>query len=74
MGYIHAACLTAWVQEQGCLSCELCKQQYEEQHVQALGLAAAADKAKPKEGTGAAGGYAGHSGFLSSKRLRFSLW
>jgi hypothetical protein len=27
MAFIHTACLTAWVQEKGSLTCELCKQQ-----------------------------------------------
>lgn len=30
MGYTHAACLTAWVQEKGDLTCEVCQQQYKE--------------------------------------------
>jgi hypothetical protein len=50
MGYMHASCLMAWVQENASLTCELCKQQYQEQCVQALGLAAAAEKAGHKEG------------------------
>jgi E3 ubiquitin-protein ligase DOA10 len=33
MGYTHAACLITWVQEKGSLTCELCKQQYQEQYV-----------------------------------------
>jgi hypothetical protein len=49
MGYIHAACLKAWVQEKGSLTCELCKQQYQEQFVLLLGLAAAADEAELKK-------------------------
>jgi hypothetical protein len=38
MGYTHAACLAAWVQEKGSLTCELCKQRYKEPYVQALGF------------------------------------
>ena len=38
MGYTHAACLAAWVQEKGSLTCELCKQCYKEPYVQALGF------------------------------------
>jgi hypothetical protein len=49
MGYIHAACLTAWVQQKGSLNCELCKQQYQEQCVQVLGLAAVAQDAVLKK-------------------------
>jgi hypothetical protein len=36
MGYTHPACLAAWVQEKGSLTCELCKQRYKEPYVQAL--------------------------------------
>jgi hypothetical protein len=52
MGHAHAACLTAWVQESGSLTCERCKQRYQEPYVQALGLAAAAaaDKTRHKDG------------------------
>jgi hypothetical protein len=48
MGYAHGACLSTWVQEKGSLTCELCKQQYQEQYVQALDLTAAAEKAGNK--------------------------
>jgi hypothetical protein len=54
MGYMHAACLAAWVQENGSLTCELCKQRYQEPYVQELGLAAAVDKTGQKEGAGPA--------------------
>ena len=53
MSYTHAACLAASVQEKGSLTCERCKQQYQEPYVQALGLAAAAaaaDKTGHKDG------------------------
>jgi hypothetical protein len=36
IGYIHAACLAAWVQERGSLTCEICQQQYKEPFVQEL--------------------------------------
>ncbi len=53
MAYAHAACLTAWVQEKGSLTCELCKTSYNQQFMQELALAAAAAACNPghKEGT-----------------------
>ena len=54
MGYTHAACLVAWVQEKGSLTCELCQQHYQKQYVQVLGLKAAAGKTGNKKGTGPA--------------------
>jgi hypothetical protein len=54
MGYMHAACLVAWVQENGSLTCEFCQQPYEKQYVQALGLEAAAGKTGNKKDTGPA--------------------
>jgi hypothetical protein len=36
VGYIHAACLTAWVQERGSLTCKICQQRYKEPFAQAL--------------------------------------
>jgi hypothetical protein len=51
MGYAHAACLAASMQKSGSLTCECCKQQYQQQYVQALGLAAAADKPEHKDRT-----------------------
>jgi hypothetical protein len=66
MGCMHAACLQAWVQEKGSLTCEVCKQQYQEQYVQALDLTAAAEKAGDKNST------AGAEDFDQSRqRLRF---
>ncbi len=53
MGYTHAACLEAWVQEKGSLTCELCKATYKEPYLQALTQAAAAGP-RQKEATGAA--------------------
>lgn len=51
MAYAHAACLTTWVEQKGSLTCELCKQQYQEPYVQMLDLEAAAEKAVTKEKT-----------------------
>jgi hypothetical protein len=36
VGYVHAACLTAWVQEKGSLTCEICQQHYKAPFVQAV--------------------------------------
>jgi hypothetical protein len=70
MGYMHAACLQAWVQEKGSLTCEVCKQQYQEQYVQELGLVAAAQKAGVKSNTGPAATDA-EDFDQSRQRLRF---
>mgnify|MGYP001807505208 CR=1 FL=1 len=71
MGYMHAACLASWVQEKGSLTCEVCKQQYKEQYVQSLELAAAADKASHKEATGRAATADEEANGCSRQRLRF---
>jgi hypothetical protein len=72
MGYTHAACLEAWVQEKGSLTCELCKQQYKEQFVETHGLAAAADNAKGKEGAEPPAAVDANS-LRSWQRMRFTL-
>jgi hypothetical protein len=74
MGYTHAACLTTWVEQKGSLTCELCKQQYQEPYVQMLDLEAAAKKAvtKDKTSTDAAGVDDGNS-WQSWGSLRFWL-
>jgi hypothetical protein len=68
---MHAACLASWVQEKGSLTCEVCKQQYKEQYVQALELAAAAEKAGHKESTGHAATADEEANGCSLQRLRF---